>query len=224
MSAQMSLLSGASGLPTAQRSRLLKLYVDEFYLLDANTDPDPVEDPASVLHRFTISGSTRSLYTVSLRSSGRLHCTCPDAALNCGRLGCVCKHVCFVLFRVLKHGDVAFFSRSNVLTREEVDELSRRARRLRTEVDRALLFPGPGLGGFGDGGSPDFALGTMDWAAAEEDCPICYAPLGADTTALAFCPTCRNGVHAVCVRKWLSTCPAGRKTCVLCRSDAWSRY
>jgi hypothetical protein len=224
------LLQAAYRLAPAQRSRFLRLRTDEFYLIDTETTPEARADGADTLHRFKISGSTRSMYTVRLRSDGTLGCTCPDMAMNCKRVNCVCKHACFVLYRVLKHHDVEFFRRGNVLEDEELARVLQTARNLRSEVDPAVMFESLSLS-LSDAVAArktnqddTFAFCGDLPAVADDDCPVCYDRLDHDAAALLTCVACRKSLHRVCMSKWLLTCQKGQKTCVYCRSPAWNRY
>lgn len=78
-----------------QRKRWDKLTTDSFYLLGISTVDDKI--------KIDISGSTANVYTVTyyLDDAG-FFCTCPDARSHAKRHNVVCKHVCFVLNRLLK--------------------------------------------------------------------------------------------------------------------------
>jgi hypothetical protein len=201
-----------------QRERLFKIYSEPFYLLSTDTEPYN-----GALCRFLVSGSTQQTYAVNLNlkqapSSGpgsfEFSCTCRDAAFGCKRNKCVCKHVCFVVYRVLKHADLDFLV-TRVLSREVAEALAAKARSeagQAGDADRQLnaMFTVVALDG-GDG-------------SKDVECPICYDLLfgAADAQEQALrCPRCHNMVHAACMRKWLSS---GSKTCVYCRSDAWADF
>jgi len=51
-------------------------------------------------------------YQVSLEVvDGTASCSCMDARINCRRLQCACKHVCFVVFQVLQIDAVRVYVR-----------------------------------------------------------------------------------------------------------------
>lgn len=83
------------GLPFEQVKRLRKLDSDRFFLLTARVDDQ-------ALH-FDVSGSTGNVYHVVLsRSTHRFACDCPDASSHARRRGVECKHVLFIIYRVLR--------------------------------------------------------------------------------------------------------------------------
>jgi hypothetical protein len=84
----------------AQYKRLIKIVQDEFYLLDMK-----YEDLV-----FKICGSTKNVYTISFdKSENTLKCNCPDMCSHCITHSCLCKHIVFVLLRVLKYYDVDIY-------------------------------------------------------------------------------------------------------------------
>ena len=116
----------AAAVSPAQLSRFKKIYHEPFFVLSARVSPSPdwvgvaagdgqaVATAAGTV-RFGVSGSARAVYTVALAPDGACACTCMDAAINCRRARCVCKHVCFVLYRVLRLQGTAFFMNANRL-------------------------------------------------------------------------------------------------------------
>jgi len=95
-----------------QHNRLQKLYIDKFYLLDIiNNSSDFI---------FKISGSTNNVYSVKIfknYNQNKVICDCPDATKWCRHYNVMCKHVLFVIFKVLK-----LFNIENTLSRISVCE------------------------------------------------------------------------------------------------------
>ena len=50
---------------------------------------------------FKICGSTKNIYTVELKNH-TITCDCPDYVSGCAKYQVICKHCCFVLFKVLR--------------------------------------------------------------------------------------------------------------------------
>lgn len=230
----------------AQLSRFKKMYHEPFFLL--GTAQATATAAAGTCVRFTVSGSSQQLYTVTLRATGELACSCKDSAINTRRLGCVCKHICFVVFRVLRIDDPAFLQRLrlspedvsstcvNVLTgvlrvhdheRQPPSgptisayELDRLCRGITTQTDLRDRSPS----------SPpacDFTTIRRP-PTAEDECPVCYMTLlgtpdllGAPP-ALVGCPDCGNAVHRECIARWLHHAP--QPSCVYCRSTVWRTW
>ena len=203
----------AQNLSMEQRKRVAKLRLDHFYLMNVTLSP------GSTMYSFTISGSTRNIYEVVLHDTNRFSCTCPDASTHCRRHGVVCKHVVFVLFRVLKVVDFAFFAtrclsssathwawtRSGAISILHGAASDRFKQQVADETLHTFDFTVPDRG---EGGDPE-----------DDDCPICYDSLH---TTLVRCPECKKVMHASCVAKWLST--VSNKTCVYCRSTMWRLF
>ena len=77
-----------------QLNRIHRMWCDPLYLLDYST-------PERNKHVWKVSGSTRNVYTISLFPSCRMFCDCPDMKSHAARQRVVCKHILFVLLRVL---------------------------------------------------------------------------------------------------------------------------
>ncbi|XP_028755869.1 mitogen-activated protein kinase kinase kinase 1-like [Neltuma alba] len=161
--------------------------------------------PLLLLHRshasFFILGATANVYTVTLSSLPS--CTCPDRTTPC-------KHILFVLIRVLGL---------------PLDHFCLRRRTIRpSQLRRLLDLPT----------SPDslagaalrerfhqlFFSGRQEPSIEMEDgttCPICLEEMGKDDKVVA-CGTCRNPIHEECLVKWKRS--RGRRTasCVICRA------
>jgi len=54
--------------------------------------------------------------------------------------------------------------------------------------------------------------------SADDDCPICFEPLGANDAVLTWCDACGNSMHSQCMTMWARGKPAGGVTCVYCRA------
>lgn len=205
-----------------QESRLERIFYDEFYLLDALGPHESGDVIGCTIKTFKISGSTRSLYTVVFRKNGRFDCDCMDMKLHCRKIGCVCKHICFVYIKVLKLAGFEFFCENgNVLPEAKVKEAETICGALNGNIDAMLLNMSlkdkydmikSGKYTMEDSFQPNKAIGEDD------DCPICYNPLS--DGILNGCPVCKNVVHKKCIKKWLDK----HDTCVYCRSDIWRMF
>ena len=109
-----------------QFDRFKRMYSQPFFVLAGEVRPAEMV--------FTVSGSERDAYILRLvRSTGRISCSCRDACVNGARLGCICKHACFLLYRVLRLGDVRPMT-TRSLSAELFDSLVARATQV---VERA---------------------------------------------------------------------------------------
>jgi hypothetical protein len=105
--------------PARQFDRFKRIYDQPFYVLDAAVDEGGL--------RFTVSGSMRDAYKMTIsRATGLVWCACIDASTACRAHGMVCKHVCFLLYRVLRLEELAFLG-VRKLTPSELGAVEARA-------------------------------------------------------------------------------------------------
>ncbi|XP_008794171.2 mitogen-activated protein kinase kinase kinase 1 [Phoenix dactylifera] len=160
-----------------------------------------------LLHRndtsFFILGATGNVYTVTLATTAS--CTCPDRTVPC-------KHILFVLLRVLRlsFDDACIWRRTlrpwqlaRLLgTPTAPDVLA--GSRTRERFHR--LFSGNG---------------EIDRTRAREDdgavCPICLEGMGGGGR-LVTCGTCGNSLHGECLLGWRRSRGRSAASCVVCRA------
>jgi hypothetical protein len=204
-----------------QSRRYEKIFSERFYVLDVFE----MDDTRGVTVK--LSGSTRSVYTLTLDGDGFLRCDCPDFEGHAKRYRCLCKHLCFLIVRVAKiHAD----HRTFVERRLRGESLAAVASKLRILalgfasvdpelVDRDLSSRYAAAVAREKRTGDEFASVVVDEDTAEfEDCPICYDSLARGERRR--CPDCKKDIHGICIERWLER----RRTCPLCRSQAWSRF
>jgi len=202
----------------AQQTRALRVFREPLFLM-----PTPRHDAVrSRRHELVVGGSGGTPYTVSATGEGVVGCTCPDARTNCSTSSCVCKHVCFVLLRVLRLEDLAFFvRRDRVLSPEELRLFAEAAEGrcvAATETDEDVHRPIVVATTNEDVAEALFFRKRKELDAAE--CPVCYAEL--TEPSCCWCPACSNAMHTSCAGRWLRSAPL--PTCVLCRSPVWQHF
>ena len=166
---------------------------------------------AGTLIRFTVSGSQRTNYVVTMMSSGTMACSCMDAAIHCRRKGIVCKHVCFLLYRVMHCENLDFFGTmklsDDIMQRISLTAITGRALHPVSDIDKLAS-----------------SLASLNFSEVkrsvrdDDECPVCYDMLS--NGANLGCPDCGNAIHKACADKWLQTA----STCVYCRSTVWAKY
>jgi hypothetical protein len=223
-----------AGASADQFKRFKRIYSEPFYVLNALAEEGETT--------FLMAGSRPgSSYTVRVcGEDGRVTCNCMDAALNCRRLGCVCKHACFLAARVLRVADADLllaFARTGRLHPEAVAAAAARAAsqaRGADEDGRATaavgsrelddlcdaLVSGARVTSRPSAAALDFSIVRREPAEGDE-CPVCYCDL-LSASELVGCPQCGNGIHRACAVRWLAHAP--RKTCVYCRSPCWAAF
>ncbi|OMP83296.1 E3 ubiquitin-protein ligase Zswim2 [Diplodia seriata] len=146
------------------------------------TDACPHED-------IDIAGTTGNIYTVNI--SLVPSCTCPHAAK-----GNQCKHIVYILVRVLKAPPVLQYQLA--FLRSELVEI----------FSKAPPIPS-GVPGENDGGRK----------SVEGDCPICCEDFESTGDAIVWCKAaCGNNVHKTCFEQWAATKGGHNVTCPYCRT------
>lgn len=202
-------LAASRRLSAKQCDRLFKLLSDEFYLLSCSVAATESPEPPIV---WTISGSTRNIYRVTLHTDGVLFCNCPDHRSHCQKHRIVCKHVCFVLCRIARIDNPDVFIERR-LPQETIATLQVRMtywRDMYDVLDRELCDRFAALE------TSHETAATIEARPLESDaeCAICFDVLVQEPViALEHCTSCRNTLHAACIRKWLET----QTRCVYCR-------
>ena len=132
------------------------------------------------------------LYRAGADPKGSFWCSCPDHKFSSSRKGTCCKHISFVVCRVAKMFDPAFFATKRL----QPAQLALLVKKLEDTMGATFV----------------------ECRRPVEDgdvCPICFDDL--DVGDRLSCPTCQNNVHKACMEVWMEK----RPTCVFCRSD-WS--
>lgn len=165
-----------------------------------------------LLHRsdpnFYILGATGNVYIVNVSTTPA--CTCPDRATPC-------KHILFVLIKVLgvPLDDPCLRKRTlrpNQLTRLLANPssiYSLAGPSLRERFHQAFFLQRE-LGGAAHTPRPTIEEGAV--------CPICLEEMGKTGERLVACGTCRNSLHEQCLMTWKRTQRRRSFSCVICRS------
>ncbi|XP_047307335.1 mitogen-activated protein kinase kinase kinase 1 [Impatiens glandulifera] len=200
---------GGSGLRKAVVDRLVRALDHPLRLLDRSSESE-----------FSVLGSTGNVYTVCLSTTPS--CTCPDRTVPC-------KHIYFILIRVLgvPMDDSSIRRKTlrpcqlNRLLRLPVSQDSLAGATLRQRFHQLLQQKqGPSLDrdhyNYYD---EELEKGTI--------CPVCLEEIlllgREDDPKLLACSTCRNFIHEECLQEWkIRSCTGRRRgaaaTCVVCRA------
>ncbi|KAF9738637.1 hypothetical protein PMIN06_001950 [Paraphaeosphaeria minitans] len=153
------------------------------------TDDEPKE-------KITMAGSTGNVYTQHIGNVPS--CDCPHA-----KKGNQCKHIIYVMLRVLKAPENIAFQLA--LTSSELRDLFRHA------------APIPSAGSGTEGGLEAELDGNRK--KIEGECPICYCDFEPGKESIVYCKAaCGNNVHKSCMQSWIVAKGAGRATCPYCRA------
>lgn len=200
-----------------QKKRYDKINTERFFWLAASIDDQQ--------YTLDISGSTSNVYTVTIhRNRKRIQCNCPDSTNWARRYGCVCKHCCFVLCRVLRvvtRGSEFWNTRlfdNETMTRIDhaverllkygseftSEELTKRYQNIISKLKNS-------------------AFEDVDKSRISDDCPICFDTFDeSDLSKIVACPICKNVIHTECMKRWIQS--GSNKSCVYCRSDIWQQW
>lgn len=206
-----------------QEKRYEKIFTEPLYQIDFKQ-----LDNKSI---FVISGSTKNVYEVSLHKK-QFGCNCPDAKTWSRKHHVVCKHVCFVLFRVTKifnkkengiyfgkdtEFPTLFFDTHKLSDNEQdyVDSFLNKKQFGTDVISETLKMKY--LERINNHSCSIFSQSTKV-IDSDDECPICYDKLLSEDTLLS-CPECKNHVHSKCMEKWLEY----NKSCVYCRSEIWTK-
>jgi hypothetical protein len=144
--------------------------------------------------KVVMAGSTGNVYTQNIGLLPK--CDCPHAMK-----GNQCKHIIYVMLRVLK-------ARENVAY-----QLALTTTELLEVLKNAPPIPGVET-------DPTDAQGEQDGnrKPIEGECPICYDDLEPDKDAIDYCKSsCGNNVHKGCMQKWIAMSRT-KATCPYCRA------
>ncbi|CAK9048803.1 unnamed protein product [Durusdinium trenchii] len=190
--------------PSARvQERIDRAFAHRLYFLARQTDGDG--------EKLDVLGSTGNVYHVELRPSGNA-CSCLDFAKGGG----VCKHLLFVMLRVLKLPREDHRVYQTGLTPSELQPLLTLFRTGSFQVGGEVQADATVMRGYQQ------AQGGREGCARQPlpaDCPICFEEI-VEGKGVDFCRVCGHNVHCDCQQRWAS---AGKSdTCPLCRSP-WSQ-
>lgn len=199
-----------------QDIRYARIFTEEFYLLNLQKESNKTT--------FTVSGSTANVYKVSLYDySGKIFCNCPDAKSHARFKHVLCKHVCFVLFKVLKNTinkDNTDLWKNLYLSLDEKNLVLDKINTININdnecVNKEYIDKYQKLKDI----DPKTLFNVSKEIDIQDDCPICYDILETKKNCVQ-CPVCNNVLHLQCINKWLNT---GNTNCPYCRSNSWENF
>lgn len=232
---------------TKQKDALMRLKLrhadDQMYFVNferVNVTRGTARQKA-VVGKFTILGAVgtrgeRSCYTVTLSDPARMEpdgrtfdCDCPAHRFQRGGGYAACKHICFVLCRVVGYISELFFQTYRLDDAEVqmvLQQMSASRETILQSVEASRHSSQIAMGGAGAGsgeGEETETISRSNFLSSKRsleniECPICFE-LVVDGTGRVNCPDCENHVHKECMEVWLTR----KDTCVYCRSSKW-RY
>jgi len=221
-----------------QDKRFTKIFNEPFYLLDLKSNQDGN-------YVFDVSGSTANIYQMTIYPEHKnVFCSCPDARSHAKRAGVVCKHACFVLWKVLKIQDqllnAQYFQNGYLFTDTLLENISKRFQELlqiQSLEDEDFVNP-EYLEKFQKikdnikdnkkhkKDEPPVSKYQLKKEIDDDlECMICFDNIKSSSSAtnesIVECPLCHNLIHQECMKKWIKS---GKKTCIYCRSPVWKDF
>ncbi|KAM0791383.1 hypothetical protein ACM66B_005848 [Microbotryomycetes sp. NB124-2] len=204
-----------SSAPKAIQERALRVQMQRFFCVDRNR-------VGATSEQFSVLGSTGNVYTVTVDTVP--HCTCPD-----GAKGNYCKHIIFVMLRVLQVSfDGGLWYQAALLQSELKQIFNDAPAAPQSVMDQRLTAAYRATTGKHQGKDDGAVAGSSSVRVQKrlpgegDSCPICYEDLEPGSEeGLVFCLTvggCGNGLHRECFQTWAkSSVSNGRSRCIMCR-------
>ena len=191
-----------------------KVYLQNF---EPNLDPKKktLKGTIKILGNYNRSKGVREGYEVKVFDKdpkGSFWCTCADHKFNSSKKNIVCKHICFIVCKVLKILQPYYFE-TKTLTPEHLEQLlnkfnvdsdmwkDKKIARTSNKITMQDFknFPKPIV----------------------DTCSFCYDEMtDADIPISCACPLCKHCFHEECMGVWLET----QSKCSFCSNEFWKYY
>ena len=192
---------------------------DKIYLAGYNPNTDPKKkDIIGTIHiygTYSYKKNKRETYEVKIYNKspkGTLYCSCADCKFNGVKNGTSCKHISFIVTKILKLYDLNFFI-TKILTENQIAELINKLTSGNVLNDKDIIKKLEKI-------TIDTYRAFVKEITEEDECPICCGSLIEDHKTNVCCLQCKNEVHFECVGIWLER----HNTCVYCRSETWKDF
>ena len=198
-----------------QLLRFEKINSDDFFLLNKCFDDSKLT--------FNICGSTKNVYETKIYfKSKMIFCNCPDSKSWARKYGVICKHSCFVLFKVLrlKFDKMDYFNKLifNEQQIREIKDSFEKLNLLNYEEDFLNKDYSNKFNSIKKNSSNKSEIFLKNEEEKETFCAICYEDFEniKNIKENFQCLICLKILHNKCINKWVSM---GNKTCPYCRSS-----
>lgn len=191
-----------------QSDILLKLfnqrlsYYSSMYLVDINLGHQEifVKLLGNKLHK-------RKTYIININeNTKKVSCSCQDFTFRCLKNNFVCKHITFLICKIVNIFDVEYFN-TLILSDDNLQKIKNVLFNEITWNNGTISIKGI---------NKDYNL-TKNIDCTEK-CMICFDFYKSDDIVIN-CPRCKNYIHKKCIDIWLSY----NKNCVWCRQP-WDNY
>lgn len=191
-----------------------KIFSESFYLLNKTQHDNKL--------CFDISGSSSNVYKVNIYyGSKMIYCNCPDAKKWAKNHNVICKHCCFVLFKVLKLHVENYEPYLNILifTSNEIQNIKEAFQKINMNkcedfINEDYIKKHQQIL---QNSQNDQTQRLTPKQSQDNLCCICYDEFEdiSNQKENRQCKVCLTILHNTCLNKWLSS---GNNTCPYCRS------
>lgn len=191
-----------------------KVYLQGF---DLNTDKKKkVIGHIRIYGTFNFQKKKRENYKITVsdeENKPTFWCSCAEHKFNSKKNNTVCKHICFIVCKVLKILQLYFFDNKK-LSKEHLNLLLEKFNKTSEfwnndeYVKKIKKFT-----------INNYKIFRNN---INESCVFCYDDIddNVDKNLIVSCPNCKNCFHTECKQIWLEE----RNTCFLCNNDCWKYY
>ena len=167
-----------------------------------------------ILGQYNFQKKERESYEIKVMTNEptTFWCSCIDHKLNSSKRNTVCKHISFIVCKVIKVLELYFFD-SKVLSTEHLQLL------LTKISNKSDLWTNKDL-------VRDIKQITLDTfkifpTIIDDVCTFCYDSMSdVDKPISLCCPSCKHCFHSECMDIWLEN----YSRCTICSSDFWKHY
>jgi hypothetical protein len=199
------LLRFRSYAPQGTKERISRALSQRMFLIDSKIHNE-------IKRSYKVLGSTGNVYDVDIESIPK--CSCPDFLK-----GNLCKHVIFVLCRVLNQERSSRVIYQNALLTIELQEIFALSdsKGVSRTVQASESVQKAAAAATGGAVTESEETSIQPDRKPEGECSICFESMAAATEQTSSCKTCKNFLHSECIDKWLRSA-ASSKACPYCRS------
>jgi hypothetical protein len=190
-----------------------KVYLQE-YMINTNTKKPNLVGTIKILGQFNLKKREREVYEIKILQNEptTFWCSCIDHKLNSSKKNTVCKHIAFIVCKVMKILEINFFE-SKKLSAEQLQML------LAKFSNNSELWKNKNF-------VRDIKKITLETfknfpIPIEDVCTFCYDEMtDNDKTIALCCPACNHCFHSECMDIWLEN----YSKCTVCSSEFWKYY
>lgn len=140
------------------------------------------------------------LLNIGIKNKEKVSCSCMDWRMRCAKNNLVCKHIVYIMKKILQQPSIDLVVGNKVHNFEALQKTFQRVQIT-----------------FGSSGASKFIVSEERALTAEDLCPICFTEMHLNPKdELIACNVCKGIVHKDCMACWLKN--AVKKSCVYCRN------